>query len=266
MQQLREVCVAPLRFMLVWPRKRPRRRPERRPRYEERWICPTQAAARTSFESLATGHSVFIVPSLVSPDECEVLLAAAAAFRNAMSSTLRLPVLKLERAEQRLCDAILRRALAIVEADLPRLASLLFGRESELAAMQFAFSQGEPAVNIYTEGGEFQPHEDKQALTVLVPLSPDDAFSGGGTAFWEEDRGRFAAWTNEPTAVLRPPRGTAILFGGDVTHAGRPVLSGVRGVFVASFSLQPLTTLDTAGAAASAPGTAPQDARLLFGR
>ena len=39
-----------------------------------------------------------------------------------------------------------------------------------------------------------------------------------------------------PTAVLRPPLGTAILFGGDVTHAGLPVEAGTRAVLVASFS------------------------------
>ena len=36
--------------------------------------------------------------------------------------------------------------------------------------------------------------------------------------------------------VLAPPAGTALLFGGDVTHAGQPVAAGQRAVFVASFS------------------------------
>ena len=36
--------------------------------------------------------------------------------------------------------------------------------------------------------------------------------------------------------MLRPPAGTALLFGGDVTHAGLPVTAGERAVFVASFS------------------------------
>ena len=40
----------------------------------------------------------------------------------------------------------------------------------------------------------------------------------------------------EPALVLRPPAGTGILFGGDVTHAGVEVSSGTRVVFVASFS------------------------------
>ena len=39
-----------------------------------------------------------------------------------------------------------------------------------------------------------------------------------------------------PTLALNPPTGSAILFGGTVTHAGLAVTSGVRGVFVASFS------------------------------
>ena len=36
--------------------------------------------------------------------------------------------------------------------------------------------------------------------------------------------------------VLAPPAGTALIFGGDVTHAGMPVETGLRSVFVASFS------------------------------
>lgn len=42
-----------------------------------------------------------------------------------------------------------------------------------------------------------------------------------------------------PQHVLKPPAGTAILFGGDVTHAGLPVLEGTRHLFVMSFSLKP---------------------------
>lgn len=36
--------------------------------------------------------------------------------------------------------------------------------------------------------------------------------------------------------ILRPEAGTAMLFGGHVTHAGVPVQSGRRAVYVASFS------------------------------
>jgi hypothetical protein len=40
----------------------------------------------------------------------------------------------------------------------------------------------------------------------------------------------------EPTLVLRPAAGSAIIFGGDVTHAGQVCTGGVRCVLVASFS------------------------------
>ena len=62
------------------------------------------------------------------------------------------------------------------------------------------------------------------------------AAAGGGTGFWSQDsRGHRV---EAPTAVLRPPAGTAMLFGGHVSHAGMPVKTGERAVFVASFSLR----------------------------
>ena len=39
--------------------------------------------------------------------------------------------------------------------------------------------------------------------------------------------------------ALAPPAGTAIIFGGNVTHAGLPVTAGTRHLFVMSFSLRP---------------------------
>ena len=99
------------------------------------------------------------------------------------------------------------------------------------------------------------------ALTFILPLTcPTRGFSGGGTGFWSaeaEARGAYGGGAygggrddadmlddnkanarpdGPPTAILRPPLGTAILFGGDVTHAGMPVEAGTRAVLVASFS------------------------------
>ncbi len=42
-----------------------------------------------------------------------------------------------------------------------------------------------------------------------------------------------------PSLVMRPPPGTGLLWRGHLTHAGLPVTSGVRHVFVASFNLRP---------------------------
>lgn len=101
------------------------------------------------------------------------------------------------------------------------------------------------------EEGRFSPHKDHLALTVLIPLtSPTRDFSGGGTGFWSADRVvNDAAMAElmdenkgssvpdgEPDVVLKPPLGSALLFGGDLTHAGMPVETGLRSVVVASFS------------------------------
>ena len=58
---------------------------------------------------------------------------------------------------------------------------------------------------------------------------------GGGTAFWSQDaRGHRV---EGPTIIVKPlSPGTAILFGGSVTHAGLSVLQGTGVAFVASFS------------------------------
>lgn len=58
---------------------------------------------------------------------------------------------------------------------------------------------------------------------------------GSGGTEGKVDRSRWLP----PHTVLRPPAGTAIIFGGDITHAGLPVTSGTRHVLVMSFSLMP---------------------------
>ena len=139
---------------------------------------------------------------------------------------------------------MLRRTLRRIDETLPSLVETLFdtagskdeGLLSLLEADALEFSSREPAINVYTDGGEFLAHKDHQALTVLVPLSTPDAYGGGGTGFWAQDaRGHRV---EAPTKVLRPPAGTALLFGGGVVHCGMPVEEGSRVVFVASFSLR----------------------------
>lgn len=103
---------------------------------------------------------------------------------------------------------------------------------------ELEWSEGEPAINVYESSGYFGAHKDHLALTVLIPLtSPEDDFSGGGTGFWagnrKVDENPGGA---EPTTVLKPTAGSALIFGGDVTHAGMAVETGYRSVFVCSFS------------------------------
>jgi len=94
-------------------------------------------------------------------------------------------------------------------------------------------------VNIYTKGESFERHQDKQSLTILVALPEPESFQGGGTAFFlPSDESHDA----DRLAHVKP----------SVNHAGCPVLSGERGVFVASMSLAagaktPLASLGRAG-------------------
>ena len=84
------------------------------------------------------------------------------------------------------------------------------------------------------------PHKDHQALTVLLPMSEpiESVFTGGGTKFWppEAVRNGVGVGADDWSAVLWPPAGTAMLFGGSVDHAGVPVLTGKRVMFVSSFT------------------------------
>ena len=110
-------------------------------------------------------------------------------------------------------------------------------------------------MNIFTKGESFERHQDKQSLTILVALPEPESFQGGGTAFFlpsdeSHDADRLAYV--KPSFILTPPQGSVIIFGGAVNHAGCPVLSGERGVFVASMSLAagaktPLASLGQAG-------------------
>jgi len=99
------------------------------------------------------------------------------------------------------------------------------------------WSEGEPAINVYEADGYFGAHKDRMALSVLIPLtSPMGDFVGGGTGFWAGNRQVSENPQGPPDLVLKPPPGSALIFGGDVTHAGMPVIQGYRSVFVCSFS------------------------------
>jgi hypothetical protein len=103
---------------------------------------------------------------------------------------------------------------------------------------QLKWSTREPAINIYhAPFGHFGIHKDGQALTILIPLSDPGGsgdFTGGGTAFWSQKFPREGM--NDPSLVLAPPAGTALLFGGRVSHKGMQIPTGMRVVLVASFS------------------------------
>jgi hypothetical protein len=224
------------------------------------------------------GLSVVLLHGLVSAADCEVLRAEASSaaciarevandsrsestrtlapyqanvLTQPTTSTIRMPIIQMLGASGRsLCDKILLGGVARLAKDLPSLLPALFGdfRITEAASVtqssHLVFTPGEPACNVYSVGGRFTPHEDRQSLTILVPLSSTDDYAGGGTGFWSRaarghtgvDASKALQVHGAPSIVLQPPPGTAMIFGGDMTHAAELVASGERVVFVSSFS------------------------------
>ena len=86
-------------------------------------------------------------------------------------------------------------------------------------------------------------------MTCLLSLSePGEHFVGGGTAFWSladapvprdggGDDASGGGADRPPTRLLVTPAGTALVFGGVVTHAGQPISAGERSLLVPSCSL-----------------------------
>lgn len=212
-----------------------------------------EAVVRACAASLHGGQSLVRLPSIAAAQ-----LASSSELAFEWEPAADAPLTALPAEADELCARILRRALFAVDQALAPVSVSQFGTarvSALLDAGELEFAEREPAVNVYSEGGAFHPHCDQQGLTVLVPLSA--GHGGGGTGFWarEEATGRGGGeeaadgeeegWEEEEvmrraaepaTAVLRPARGTALLFSGDVLHAGLPVQRGSRVVLVASFS------------------------------
>jgi hypothetical protein len=213
------------------------------------------------------GHDVYTVPSFASAAECEALIATATQLRENTYPDDPPPLCRLPlEKDDCLSRVLMARTLSLVEEQLPEFAISAFGQALGLAEMRVAsFSKGEPAVNVYTAGGTFAPHTDKEALTIIIPLSAPEAFEGGGTGFWKGSHFvPVKRWQNpwlssssqRQTAndaddksnwlphdhILKPAVGTAIIFDGTVTHAGLPVTAGIRYLFVMSFTLRPQGT------------------------
>ena len=191
-------------------------------------------------------HSaVLSVPAMLTKEECETLMAAADANLASAEPTPRLRVqladMKSERSKQ-IFDRLLRtRTFDFLEKQVPEVARSCFGQETGLAEMQCAFNSVEPSINVYTTGGDFKAHQDSQHLTLLVNLSAEGAFTGGGTAFWRHARtAEFLCRGVEgiaPDVVIKPTQGDALYWNGDMVHAGCTVESGKRHILVGSFSL-----------------------------
>ena len=222
--------------------------------FQELWLS-RQRDARAHEEEGAgmslLADSVLVLPGLVTAAECAHLSAAAdrTCVNDEWSGVALRRIechpdgINLDGRSHALASIIIARALWSVEKLRPELAAELFDADADLGDMWFKFSGQEPMLNRYTAGGLFEPHQDGHALTILVPLdNPGEGFSGGGTAFWSEatiGTDSKQASQHPPSLVMRPPAGTALFWRGHITHAGLPVQTGVRHVFVASFDLRP---------------------------
>lgn len=217
-------------------------------------------------------NSILLVPGMFSEAECDSLVRAAedgaskgagrlkpGAFKQDPWKTVlrlaakhgvwslqqfepleRMPVCDLcteaqDLSAKLLCD----RLLPFLEQRLPQVAQELFGASSELNARRFSFSPDEPAINRYTSGGAFRLHTDDRSVTVYILLSRAEAFEGGGTAFWSQERRPEELQGLEEDLLLLPGQGMGVVFNGRVSHAGKVVTQGTRHLFVASFDLRP---------------------------
>ncbi|CAB9528554.1 expressed unknown protein [Seminavis robusta] len=236
----------------------------------------TQQHQSSLGERIQSGESLITLTSLLSKDETEYLsrLASAAATTQrtnksnncTLDHTLqvcvvrmptlaaasrensrgRAPVAGLPETLSLFLEEILERALIFIDQEIcPSLKETLFGKQKDggvtsIAQLflnnQLEYSRREPAVNVYSApNGKFSMHKDCHALTLLVPLSdPILDFTGGGTAFWSQSSP--TEGQHDPSLVMIPPAGTALLFGGCVSHKGLAIETGTRVVFVVSFS------------------------------
>ncbi len=218
-----------------------------------------------NYDQFIQGESVITIPSIIPHTECQNIVNAVRVIAVRHRSTrseqglannglVRIPTIAAKtRAEKngtpcadcldhdtdQLLGEIIQRIYRTLDREHPALIQSIFGEGNLLENMytngNLAFSSREPAVNVYTPGGQFLPHKDGQKLTILIPLSDVGSYDGGGTGFWPPDS---SGRVTPPSLVLRPSPGSALLFVGHVTHAGLPVIAGERVVFVMSVSLK----------------------------
>ena len=137
-----------------------------------------------------------------------------------------------EQAQISSKSLLAERVSVALQKDFPKIAHFFQLEELSTGRRTFEFASDEPTVNRYVKGGAFELHEDGHDLTCLVLLSDD--FDGGGTTVWG---GTEDEMKKSESMVIHAPVGTAILFNGDLTHAGNEVTRGVRHLYVGSFNV-----------------------------
>ena len=192
-----------------------------------------------------TRNSIMLLPSFLTPRECKELIAdTEQSYKDGVAveddeGLARVQVQDLGRQSQQMDATIRTRLLAFLESALPSESALLFGVETtSFRDLTPSYSSLEPAVNRYTAGGSFEAHEDGYSITINILLD-NTSFQGGGTEFWTEVESSSDFQHRKGPALRIEPvaPGCAVLFNGNVRHQGKPVNSGVRYLYVASFDL-----------------------------
>lgn len=216
-------------------------------------------------EAVVQGDALLVTPVIANSLECAYLEKVCQGIadphrRDLTSSVVRIPTLAAsERRLARnsagtladalpdiaddLAEKILKRVFDWLDTHHPSLVLKLFGHHVASVGLREAFhsdmmefTPNEPAINVYFAGGQkMTPHWDHQALTVLVPLTEPSTFQGGGTGFWSKREA--SEGIEEPSLVLKPSAGSALIFSGyEAHHSGMPVSSAERVVLVCSLS------------------------------
>ena len=101
-------------------------------------------------------------------------------------SLRRVSLCDMSQASQSLShEIIFGRILPTLRQDNPALLEILGLSNFDAPTDEMDWASDEPSINRYEIGGRFDPHRDGYALTVIVLLSTDGAFDGGGTIFFD---------------------------------------------------------------------------------
>lgn len=136
-------------------------------------------------------NTILMIPGVFSSAECSILIDETDKLlcenyrkdtygdESVSPSTRRVSVCDMSTKARNLSHAVLKeRVLPALEHQHPELLRrLLLANWRDFG---FDWASDEPTVNKYIVGGEFEPHEDGYLLTVIILLSPEDSFEGGG--------------------------------------------------------------------------------------
>ena len=206
----------------------------------------SQAPALEVSQAVQHGHSVLVLDACANLVECNLLRREVNKVASVESSPMCVEFLTvteaLSDAGQSTVDSLLMQTIEAAKDRISPLIPSLFGNcfQGAVSCLRnpgIRFSEDEPWVIVYGIGGTFLQHTDGQALTIIVALADAESgtFTGGGTAFWSPESLE-ADKNASPSLVLSPPCGSAILFAGNVVHAGLAITEGQRMNLVASFS------------------------------